>query len=340
MSDGAAPTQAVSGPSNTVTMHDIRLAFRSLRATPVVSLVAILLLKPNRRTRQSSHRQQPAAAVPSGGRPVAAGARVQHQRLRAERRFLDLCDLGQPPPALADGQRLRGCTGVVVQPLQSGPERRDASGGRDVRRRRLLRRARRSGADRPHAHRRRRRAGRRQGRTGRRDQLRVLAAPVRRRGERAGSIDHGRRRAVRDRRRHAAGILRIGSRSRIRRGHPARHRAADSREGNGARPPLELVAERDGAAQAGPVDGRGDGRAAGNSAAGARERDAAGLAPEAAGRLPEGSVRRGALRHGRVVPGSRYQRPLLTLLVVVALVLLWPARIANQPPPANHSATS
>ena len=133
--------------------------------------------------------------------------------------------------------RVRG----VEHPLQSGGARRERLRRRPVGQREYVRRARRAGDARPHVHGARRSAGRRPGRPGRGHQLRLLAAPLRRRGGRHRTIAGRRARDLHDRRRHAARVLRRRRRPDVRYRGADRHRHADQ-GARRARAAIELVA--------------------------------------------------------------------------------------------------
>ena len=113
---------------------------------------------------------------------------------------------------------------------------------------------------------------------------RLLAAALRRRRGRDRPIADGRARAVHDRRRHAARVLRRGRRPDVRRRDSDRHRAAHPRQGVVARWALELVAERHDPAEGGSKPRSRQLGAPGRPAADPRSHDAAGLAPAGQGR--------------------------------------------------------
>ena len=130
----------------------------------------------------------------------------------------------------------------------------------------------------------RRSAQRRPGRPGRRHQLRLLAAPLRRRaptssGERSRSIaSRSRSSASRHRRSWAQ------SRPLVRRRRAARHAGHRARTAKLARRPLDVGARDHGAPAAGAERRAGDRRAARDPAAGQGGDDPAGLAARRAGR--------------------------------------------------------
>ena len=196
-------------------MHDLRLAIRALRATPVVSAGRgpVAGARHRRQHRHLLARQQPAPARVAGRRAAAARRHLGqpcHQR-RIHRR-LDLRHLGSDPPARAAVRRLVRVVDGAVQPRAG--RRRNTAGRRHLRQRRLLLHARRAGAPRPHLHARRRCARRREGWTGGRHQLRAVAAALRRLGHDRRHTARRRARAVHDHRRHAAVVLRRRSRPR------------------------------------------------------------------------------------------------------------------------------
>ena len=229
-------------PSNT-SMHEIRNAFRAMKAAPVVSAVAVLSLALGIGANTAIFSILDSLLLRS--LPVEDPQRlVMVGQLPNGRTSLDQPDLGADPrsrPSSSTGAFAWSSTRFNL--AQGGPtEFVDgvwASGGYfDVLGvPAILGRTFTTDDD--------RRGGGPDG-AGGGHQLRLLAAALRRRGRRHRPLARRRARAVHDRRRHAAGVLRRRRRPHVRRRHPARHRAAHPRQGELARSPLDLVAERHG----------------------------------------------------------------------------------------------
>ena len=200
---------------------DWRDAWRSLRATPLVTAIAVLSLAlgigantalfsilnslilkslPVRDAEELVMVGPKRVDQPDLGADSRARARARRRRLRMVERFVRLV------PGRTDGPR-RGTLG----------QRTDVRG------------ARRADDPRPNAHRGRRCARRRPGRRRGGDQLWVLAAAIRRRGRRHRPQRDHQPRAVHDRRHHAPGVLRTGGRALVRHRHPDRNRSIDAR---------------------------------------------------------------------------------------------------------------
>ena len=276
-------------------MTDLKLAFRSLRATPIVSVVAILSLAlgigantaifslVNSLLLRALPVKEPAqlalvtddaetAASPRG--PTRSGNRSARRRDLFDGAFawsttrFNLAAGGETQ--FVDGIWASGgmfdTLGVPAMLGRTFTAADDARGGGT-------------------------------GRPGGGHQLQLLAAPVRRRGRRARPAPRARTRSVHDHRRHRPRLLRPRRRPRVRRRRsrsaPSRSSAARNRRSTA----LDVVADRDGAAETRPVGRlghRGDPR---RPAADPRGDDAAGLERQGRRGLSQGEVHARAGRH-------------------------------------------
>ncbi len=184
-----------------------------------------------------------------------------------------------------------GAAGLLVGRVRSRRRRSRRSGRGALDQRQLLRRHGRAGARWTHLRRRGRPEVRRTERRRGRPRLFVLAASIRRRARRHRSLDHAQPRPVHDRRRDPARLSWPHRRSSFRRRGPDCHRAADARQGELARPPLDLVAGHHGPPKARTEPGRRHRRAASGAAADQERHGSARLAESRSGGLPEGALR-------------------------------------------------
>ena len=153
---------------------DWRDAWRSLRATPLVTAIAVLSLALGIGANTALFSILNSLILKS--LPVRDAERARHGRSQR----VDQPDLGADSRTRARARRRR--LRVVERFVRLVPGRTDGSRRGTVGQRTDVRSARRADDPRPNAHRGRRRAGRRTGRRGRGDQLWVLAAAIRRRG--------------------------------------------------------------------------------------------------------------------------------------------------------------
>ena len=306
-------------------MSDLRDALRSLRATPVVSAVAILSLALGIGAN---------TAIFSLLDSVMLRSLPVHEPQRPGRcsqdRLLDQPHLGADPRSagpLRDGAF--AWSHDAVQPRRRAARASSSTGSGPAAASSRCSACRRSSAARS----RRRRRAAAAGRTGR---WRSSAT-----GSGSGASaarptsSAGRSRSTACRSRSSASPGRTSSAPTSGRTFdvvdPDRRRAAAAAGPERARPALVVVAERHGAAEAGPDGRAGDRRAARRPAADPRGDAAGPLASRGLKRVPEGTVHAGAGGDGRVRRcGERYERPILVLMIVVALVLLIAcANIAN-----------
>ena len=224
---------------------DVSYAFRLLRRSPAFTLVALLSLGLGIGANTAIFSLIDTVLVKT--LPVEDPQRlVLRRQLRREvgrqqRPAVSVLRAAPGSQPLSLGYR-----GVRRAHVQGVDRRRAGAGARPVRLRLLLRRARRPRGPRTNAHARGRfRAWpRRPTWRGRRDQRRLLDAPLRK-GSGGAREERSGRHAVGDhRRRHATGILRAPGR------RAARHHASDDARRTGSAIEAELVAERDRASRA------------------------------------------------------------------------------------------
>ena len=319
-------------------MQDLRLAIRALGAAPIVSVVAVLslalgigantaifsvvnslLLRPLPVT--DPHRLVSITSDRAIGLGFKAGLGWSYAMWDQLRQQAGFTTRGRRRESV-----VRRRARVVPAAVQPGSGRRDAGGRRARDERRVLHDARRTRAPWPHVHRRRRRARRRAGRPRRRHQRRAVAAAFRRRRERHRHAARRRARAVHDRRRDATGVLRRRSR---RADSTSRCRSAPSRSIRGAR----ALVDQPRSYQLFVMLRLKPGQSLDAATTAIRA-----LQPQILGsaRVPQFLEEPFTLvpaAAGTDIPASarpRYERPILTMLVIVALILLIAcANIAN-----------
>ena len=204
-------------------MHDLRDAVRSLRSTPVVSLDGdpVAGARDRREHGDLLDSRQPVAAHAAGQGPAPA------RHARDADGTPDLLDQSRSGNRSASASacstaRSRGRARASICRAVARPRSSTACGPADGCS--TCSACPPSSAGRSPTPTTAAAAGRRPGRG---HQLRLLAAPLRRRRRRDRPHADRRTRAVHDRRRHAAAVLRRRRRPHVRRGHPDRHRAAD-----------------------------------------------------------------------------------------------------------------
>ena len=297
-------------------MHDLRLAVRALRATPVVSLVAALSLAlgigantaifslvNSLLLRALPVKAPQQLAMITDGTVMSNGTGRRSWTNPIWEQIRDRAAICSTARSRGATQRFNLAAGGETQFVEG----LWASGG-------ILRHARRAGDARPHVHASRRHARRRTGWPGRGHQLQLLAAAVRRRGRRdrqaARSSNESRSRSSASPDRTSSAPTSAAPSTSRSRSAPSRWSAARKRALDARSTWWLTVMARLKPGQSIDAGDRGDPRRA---AADSRGDDAARLAAVRQGQVPEGAV------HARRRPApairrmrQRYERPLLT----------------------------